>query len=101
MHEIWIPEIEVPNIVEKTADLGLSGGSNFVIMDGCSGLNTLVVSYQLENSCPLDFSYYPYDRQVLQLLLVKAKVINSDFVNLTSTVKFRHFMLRNVDWCFL
>ena len=62
--KIWIPEVEVSNIVQKTANLGLSGGANFVIMDGCSGMNTLVVSHKLEMSCPLDFTYYPFDRQV-------------------------------------
>ena len=39
--QIWIPEIGMDNIVEKTADSGLSGGNDLIVIDGCSGTNTL------------------------------------------------------------
>ena len=35
-----------------------------MIMQGCQGQGNIIASYQLEVSCPLDFTYYPFDRQV-------------------------------------
>ena len=64
MFQIWTPEIEVENVVEMTAASGLSGGDNFVMMNGCNGMNSFKASYKLKTSCPLDFRYYPFDRQV-------------------------------------
>ena len=57
-----------------------------VIMHGCEGQGSLIASYQLEVSCLLDFTYYPFDRQVQLFLYLP--VPSKNFIFQTCKLEF-------------
>ena len=74
------------NFIGKTDNWGLSGESSMVIMHGCEGQGSLIASYQLEVSCLLDFTYYPFDRQVKLFLYLP--VPSKNFIFQTCKLEF-------------